>query len=379
LDWQVYKPEAPAKVESGTEAFYMRSLFSTRRVIWGVATISLLGLTYWYSQEGSIQLSAQQGKQVIPSKSTPVANESSNRVVAYIYGTTGLSREEFGEYLIQRVGRDRIELFVNKRIIETVAAQKGIEVTPVEIDAVIEEDCRLLKIEKGDFVNSLLKRYGKTMFEWKEDVIKPRLMLTKMVRDKIQVAEEDLKKMFENRYGKKVKAQVIIWPKNDPQYLKHAQAAYESIRKSDEDFNREAKKQADGHLASREGHVDPIARYSPTGDNTIEDVAFALKPGELSRIIDTPVGAVVIKCNGHLEAQKGVDFEKVKPELLKEVLEQKISKEVPMLCEALKAEAKPVYVLQPISQKEAERQIRQEIEKIGFDVKENKLNPMSNK
>jgi parvulin-like peptidyl-prolyl isomerase len=348
--------------------------------IWGaLGAVAFLGIGYFLGQSGEQNLAAQQVKPAINSTPMPVVEKPTNddlsRVVAYVHGTTALTRQEFGEYLIQRVGRDRVELFVNKRIIEIEAAKKGIEVSQVEIDAVIEEDCRLLSINKADFVQSILKQYGKTMFEWKEDVIKPRLMMTKMLKDSIKVDETDLKKMFENRFGVKAKAQVIIWPKSDGQYLKHAQAKYDEIRKSDAEFNAIARQQADAYLASKEGHVEPIARWSPTGDNTIEDTVFSLKAGQISRIIDTPVGAVVIKCNGFTEAAQGMDFDKIKADLLKEVIDQKITQEVPKLCESLKQVAKPVYILQPknISAKEADQQIIREIEPTGF--KEEQLQP----
>lgn len=346
--------------------------FGKKRFVAALGGAAILGFGYFLGQTGPTDLAAQQVKPVAVASNTAPAEkpptDDGRRVVAYINGTTALSREEFGEYLIQRVGADRVELFVNKRIIENEAKKRGIEVTQVEVDAVIEEDCRLLSLNKSDFVNNVLKKYGKTLFEWKEDVIKPRLMMTKMLRDKVKIDDADLKKTYENRYGVKAKAQVIIWPKSDGQYLKHAQAKYDELRKSDADFNNLARLQADPNLAAKEGHVEPIARWSPTGDNTIEDTVFSLKAGQISRIIDTPVGAVVIKCNGFTEATPGADFERAKPDLLKEVIDQKITQEVPKLCEQLKADAKPVYILQPksMSVKDADRQVIREIEPTGF-------------
>jgi hypothetical protein len=351
--------------------------FGKKRFVAALGGAAILGFGYFLGQTGPNDLAAQQVKPVAVASNTAVEkpqNDDGRRVVAYINGTTALTREEFGEYLIQRVGAERVELFVNKRIIENEAKKRGVEVTQVEVDAVIDQDCALLSINRGDFVSNVLKKYGKTMFEWKEDVIKPRLMMTKMLRDKVKIDEADLKKTYENRYGVKAKAQVIIWPKSDGQYLKHAQAKYDELRKSDADFNAIARLQPESHLASREGHVEPIARWSPTGDNTIEDTVFSLKAGQISRIIDTPVGAVVIKCNGFTEAVPGADFDKVKPDLLKEVIDQKITQEVPKLCEQLKADAKPIYILQPkgISVKDADRQVIREIESTGF--KEEMLN-----
>src|SRR5262245_15099175 len=47
----------------------------------------------------------------------PSGSDYSNRVVAYIYNTIPITREDLGEYLIERYGADKLELLVNKRII----------------------------------------------------------------------------------------------------------------------------------------------------------------------------------------------------------------------------------------------------------------------
>jgi hypothetical protein len=326
------------------------------RAISGLTAVALVGMGYWLGQAAEKPLAAQTApvKSPAPAKLPQTATataqplENDKRVVAYIYGNIPLTREDLGEYLIQRYGRDRIELFVNKRIIEHACAQRGIDATPAEVQAQIADDCKLLTISADEFKSQVLRRYGKTMYEWQEDVIRPRLMLAKLCREKIQVDEADLKKMFENRYGKKVKAKIIIWPKNkDGSSERQAMKVYDEIRKDDAAFNRAARAQPDGALASREGMVEPIVRWSMTGDNTVEDEAFKLQPGEVSKLIATPVGTVVIKCIGFVEPQANVDFEKVKPELIKEVVDKKQSLEIPKLMELLKKEAAPVYVLQP--------------------------------
>src|SRR5262245_23828600 len=45
-------------------------------------------------------------------------SDYSRRVVAYIFGNRPITREELGEYLIERVGAERLEFLVNRRIIE---------------------------------------------------------------------------------------------------------------------------------------------------------------------------------------------------------------------------------------------------------------------
>src|SRR5581483_2955106 len=55
------------------------------------------------------------------------------RTVAFIYGSTGITREQLGEYLIARFGPDKVLNLVNKLIIERYCAEHGITVTDAEV------------------------------------------------------------------------------------------------------------------------------------------------------------------------------------------------------------------------------------------------------
>src|SRR4051812_33957600 len=68
------------------------------------------------------------------------SSEYKNQVVAYIYGTTPITREDLGEYLIARQGVEKLELLINKKIIDRACQQRGIEVTAAEVDTALAED-----------------------------------------------------------------------------------------------------------------------------------------------------------------------------------------------------------------------------------------------
>src|SRR5579884_3302752 len=63
---------------------------------------------------------------------TPPAAEDptdyTQRAVADIYGSTRITREQLGEYLIARFGPDRVLNLVNKLIIERTCQDRGITV-----------------------------------------------------------------------------------------------------------------------------------------------------------------------------------------------------------------------------------------------------------
>ncbi|HEY1375993.1 MAG TPA: peptidylprolyl isomerase [Gemmataceae bacterium] len=295
-----------------------------------------------------------------PHAGTP-PSDYSQRVVAYIYGSIPITREDLGEYLIARHGLDSVELLVNKKIIEHACQKRGIDVTNAEVEAAILADCDTIKVKQAQFVQNVLKQYGKTLYEWKEDVIKPRLLLTKLVKEQIKVEDEDLRKAFDAAYGEKRDCRIIIWPRGETHI---AQREYGDIR-TEEGFDRKARTQANSALASTGGQIRPIARNSGVHPE-VERAAFTLQPGEISAQIDTPEGVVVLKMVKVVPPDATKKFEQERDALYKDVFDKKVAAEIPALFKALKAEAKPVFILKRANDPAAQdREVEQEIQQTG--------------
>ena len=254
-----------------------------------------------------------------------------------LYGNVPVTREELGEFLIARGGYEKVDLLVNKRIIEIEAARKNITVTPEEIRGALEEDIRGLGISFADFKKHVLPRYGKTLYEWTEDVIKPRIMLSKMCRDRVKVTDEDLQRLFENKYGEKRQAKIIRWNKGE---VKAALKGWEEARKGDTEFDSIARTQADPNLAAAAGQTQPVGKNayddSPGKQDEVERVLFSLKVGEISQLFNSEAGILCVKCVAIIEPDKTVKLEQVKQALQKEVFDRKLSNEIPKYFTELK-------------------------------------------
>jgi hypothetical protein len=289
----------------------------------------------------------QQPTPAAPPAPAPAAADF-NRPVAYIYKNVPVTRAEFGEFLMARGGVDKLELFVNKKIIEHECAKRGVNVTKEEMEAALLEDLAGLSIKKADFVKLVLPRYGKTLYEWMEDVIRPRLLLAKLCKDRVQVSDEDLKQQFEREYGEKRRVQIVMWPKGDD--LKTIEKEYAKLRTSQDEFDRAARGQANPSLAASAGHIKPIARHSYTyetpteKDTAIEEMAFKLKVGEVSEVIGTSQGYVVMKLHEVIPPDAKVKFEDVKERLRKQAYEEKMSREIPKYFAELKKAAEPNFI-----------------------------------
>lgn len=320
--------------------------WTNRRLVLGLGLLGLVsGVFVWGRSDVRAQgkgkmpaPAAKPGENTVaaatPSTSA-LPSDYSKRVVAYIYGSIPITREDLGEYLIARHGADRLNNLINKKIIEHECRQRGIEITAAEVEASLEEDLRGLNVNRKEFVEQVLKQYKKTLYEWKEDVIRPRLMMTQLCRGRVQVTDEDLQKAFEAYYGEKVEAKIILWPRGDKQL---AVRVYDKVRGSEEGFDEEARKQANPTLASAGGRIRPIGRHT-TGNPTLEKLAFSLKPGDVSEILDTPEGPVVMKVIKRLPPDTSKKLADVRDQLAKEVFDKKVQQEIPIAFQEMQDKA----------------------------------------
>jgi parvulin-like peptidyl-prolyl isomerase len=250
-----------------------------------------------------------------------VPTDYSRRVVAYLNETEPVTREELGEYLIARYGPEKLRVLINKRVIADACRQRGIEVTAAEVETALAEEMRSLNMDINSFVKSFLSRYKQNLYEWKEDVVRPRLQLSKLCRDSIRVTEDDLQKAFEARYGEKIECRIILYP-NTEEGQKRAIDDYPTVRDSDDAFERVARQQSIKEYAAAAGKVKPFGRYEME-DRELDDHAFRLRPGEVSQVVQTRQGFAILKCLQRLPADTSLTVDAVREKLSKEVADKK--------------------------------------------------------
>jgi hypothetical protein len=269
----------------------------------------------------------------------PPAGSDGGRTVAVIYNNVPITQEEFGKFLTDRGGAEKLELFVNKRIIEAEAAGAGISVTQLEMEAALKQDMDGITVSYNDFVKVVLPRYGKTLYEWMEDVVRPRLLLSKMCKDEVKVTDDDLKIQYERLHGEKRRVQMIIWPLSDKEGS--IPERWNKARQSQEEFDAAARAQPNPSLAIAKGHVQPIARHLPAEEKIVEETAFKLKVGEVSEALHTSQGWVVLKLHEVVPPNPNTTFEKEKAGLHAAAYDQKLQQQIPKKFAELKQKARP--------------------------------------
>ena len=273
------------------------------------------------------------------------------RVVAYVHGNVPVTREELGEFLIARGGMEKVELLINRKIIEIEAYRRGVSTTPLEIGAGLAEDLRGIGAKEDEFVKLILPKYGKTRYEWEQDVIRPRILLGKMCRDRVKVTDDEVRRLYENRYGEKRQARIIAWPKNLPTTPPEAKVreltAQEkaAARSSPEEFDKLAAAQPNVDLAKVGGRTNPVGRHGEDADPKVEAALFALKLGEISDWVETPTSWLCMKLLEVTPPDAHKPIEKVRGDLEKEIVDKKLNAEIPKFFEEAKKAANPVLTV----------------------------------
>jgi hypothetical protein len=283
------------------------------------------------------------------------------QVVATINGNTPLTREQFAEYLIDRYGADRLELFVNRLIVEHVCKEKGIQVNDTEVeDALTDYIKKFAGGDKKVLVNTMLKPNKATLYELRHDILWSKLMLTKLCRDRVKVTADELRQVYDAHYGEKVQCRMMMWPREEEGVVRRK--IYPRIRDDDKEFERLAKTQLIPDLASHAGLTE-LGKHT-TGHDEVEKIAFDLQKGDISPVITLPEGVVVFRCLGRVPAQKNVKLESVRDKLEQEVIEAKLRMQViPLAYQELRKEANPILLLKnQLSEEELRRDVVRELQ-----------------
>lgn len=266
------------------------------------------------------------------------ADPQGTRVVAYI-NSQPIYREELGEYLIARYGADRVEFLVSRKIVEAECKKYNIVVTDADVNYRYLQELRSFggaagALSEADFVSKILRPFNKTLYEWKEDVIRPKLMMEQLVRATIRITDADIREGFEARFGPKVQCRMLVL-KDDHRVVDEVWA---KVRNNPAEFIVECKKQFIPELAKKEGVMPPIHKHF--GDKNIEEKAFQLKENEISTVIGMPDGtSVILMCEKHLPENKLARLENERERISKEMEELRIAQRIPEVFKELRKSA----------------------------------------
>jgi len=146
------------------------------------------------------------------------------------------------------------------------------------------------------------------------------LALKKLAGEQVVPTREEIQQAYESEYGTSVRARILVVDNETKARQLHAQ-----LMAQPHEFVRLTRQHSiDINSASNGGLIQPIRRH--VGDPNIEQAAFSMQPGEISRILKVGDQYVILKCEGRLPA-RDVPVEKVKPMLAEHIRQGKLREE----------------------------------------------------
>lgn len=294
-----------------------------RRLVWlGIACVVLAVAVLIRLAEGDRPASAAAPQtaaapaKMDDGKNLPRPGRPQHDVMALVNGKD-ISRVDLINACVERYGEDVLESLVNKRLITSHCANRGITVTNEEITAEIDRMAKRFQLGREQWLELLQKERGVTPQEYARDIIWPTLALRKLADKDLQVSPQELQQAYEQEFGPMVRARLIVV--SDAAKARELQA---QLTAKPDDFARVAIEHSeDVNSASVGGIIQPIRRH--VGDKAIELAAFALQPGQVSAVIPVAQQFVILKCDEQIPA-RAVPMATVQEQLVERIRDEKL-------------------------------------------------------
>ncbi len=268
--------------------------------------------------------------------SSPLYGEVVERIVAVVNGeiiTLSELKTATSAFLAQLEGkrldhdgsieRQILKALIEEKLVEQAAQRMGIAPTEREVDRAIKDLMEKNGLDEETFRRLLRKNgveYGEFRRKVRRDLTQVRF-IERVINPRITVREEEVKAYYRKHRKDfsrplEVRLRDIFIPFPDNSFLGKEKARslamdiYERLKKG-EDFASLAREFSKGPGRKEGGDIGYVKKGEL--DPAIEEVAFKLKPGEISRPVETDEGIHILQA---LEQRGGVrPFEEVKEEI----------------------------------------------------------------
>jgi parvulin-like peptidyl-prolyl isomerase len=269
--------------------------------------------------------------------------------IAAVINGQSVTMEILEKECVKRFGNKILEGEINRKLVEDALTKSGQGVTQAEVDQEIRNTAMFYGYINADgipdvqrWVADVLSDKGKTIEMYVRDAVWPTVALKKLCADQVQITEEDVRMAFEANFGQRAEILAIVMSNQ-----RTAQEVWEMARnRNTEQFFGELANQYSVEPSSRAnfGKVPPLRKHG--GQASLEKAAFGLKPGEMSGIIEVGGQYVILRSQGFTDPVVQ-DINAVKEDLVKEIREKKLAKQMDTMMAKLSADAQITNILNP--------------------------------
>jgi parvulin-like peptidyl-prolyl isomerase len=225
---------------------------------------------------------------------------------------------------LDRHGAEVLEILITRKLVEQALGRERHTVAQADLDDEIARAAESQGLRRADGTPDITAWLDRVTREEKiplrlylEDVVWPTVALKKLVGS-VPVAQEDLDRAFAATFGPRARCRIIVVDNQ-----RRAQEVWQLARRNPTAENIAALAEqysVDPTTKALRGEVPPIRRWG--GQPTLEREAFALKPGELSGVVQVADRFMVIFCEGFTEPAQ-VSPTEVRGELHADIFEKK--------------------------------------------------------
>ncbi len=247
-------------------------------------------------------------------------------VAALIGDQVQIKTLELAEECIVRYGQDVLQSEVDRTLLLQALKLANKQVSQDDINNEIRRAAEAFGYRKSDgsvdlqaWLTFVTDGNLKKVDFYVADEVWKTCALKKLVETRVGVTEEDLQKGYEANFGAKVECLAIML-RDQRTALKVWQMA--SANPTEEYFGQLAKQYSvEPASQNNNGQVPPIRRHS--GRPELEEEAFSLKSGEISKVVQVGGYFIILYCQGMTEPTV-TEFEAVKEYLYQDILEKKM-------------------------------------------------------
>jgi len=287
------------------------------------AILVIVACLLWRAVSGSMQANAKPPRTAgapsvtaaAPTGKGAASPAPADRVMAMV-NTAEITQPQLAAECLSRHGNAALEAMVNREIISQACGRRGITITLQDVDAEIDAMAKRFSVPRDKWISLIEQERGVSPKQYSEDIVWPMLALRRLAHAGIEPTAEEVQQSFENQFGEAVKARIIV-----ARSRKEAEELRVKALTAPDDFGALARQHSvDVGSASANGWVQPIRRHS--GDAGFEAAVFALRPGDISQVVQVADQFIVVKCEDRLPAAEA-KLEDVRPRLIEDLRERK--------------------------------------------------------
>ena len=229
--------------------------------------------------------------QVRPASATaPATGVQQNLPVLAVVNGEQITRQTLANECLRRYGAEVLDSMANKYLILQACQTRQITITQQDVEDEIQSIAAKFNLSVENWLSLLETERSVDPRQYRTDIVWPTLALRQLASKDVAVTEQEYKQAFESEYGPKVRARLIAVTSQQK-----AEWLVATLRATPDSFAQLAKEHSeDRATASAYGVIPPIRMH--VGDPDIERVAFTLKEGELSPVIQVGNQYIILQC-----------------------------------------------------------------------------------